>query len=200
MKNEATSSKRTRDPDSKQAALQEAALRQFTERGYEQVSIASIAKEAGIAVGTVYRFYDNKLFLLRAMLEDIESDFVLRLQADWAQGGTYEDRLDRICDGVFEVAQDRSSLLRLFTMTTDVVYEDGALPGDRIQRQIKSMYLEAIEDGAFRDGNVEMMSSMAHGLVEGAMMRWMRSGARKDANAARALASVMKFGFLHERR
>jgi len=196
MKNEMISPKRTRDPDSKLAALHEAALRQFTERGYEHVSIASIAKEAGIAVGTVYRFYENKLFLLRAMLEGIENDFVERMQTDWMQGGDYSKRLDRICEGVFDVAKDRDSLLRLFTMTTDVIYEDGALPGDRIQQQIKRMYQEAMEEGAFRNGDLEMMSSMAHGLVEGAMMRWMRSGAPVKTNASQELANVMKYGFL----
>ncbi|MEM9238697.1 MAG: TetR/AcrR family transcriptional regulator [Pseudomonadota bacterium] len=197
MKNEETSPKRTRDPESKRAALHEAALRQFTERGYEHVSIASIAKEAGIAVGTVYRFYENKLFLLRAMLEGIESDFVERMQADWDQGGDYSKRLDRICEGVFDVAKERSSLLRLFTMTTDVVYQDGGLPGDRIQQQIKSMYREAVGDGAFRKGDVDMMSSMAHGLVEGAIMRWMRTGAPAETSASHELANVMKNGFLN---
>ena len=196
MKNDTTSPKRTRDPESKRAALHEAALRQFTERGYEHVSIASIANEAGIAVGTVYRFYENKLFLLRAMLEGIEGDFVKRMQVDWAQGGEYSTRLDRICEGIFDVAKDRSSLLRLFTMTTDVIYEDGGLPGDRIQQQIRRMYQEAMDDGAFRKGEVEMMSSMAQGLVEGAMMRWMRSGAPTETNASQELANVMKYGFL----
>lgn len=196
MKNGPSSSKRKRDPESKRAALHDAALRQFTERGYEHVSIASIAKDAGIAVGTVYRFYENKLFLLRAMLEGIERDFVERMQSDWAQGGDYPERLDRICAGVFDVAHDRSSLLRLFTMTTDMIYEDGALPGDRIQSQIKRMYHEAVDNGAFRDGDADMMSSMAHGLVEGAMMRWMRSGAPSDTNASKELADVMKYGFL----
>ncbi|MEM1160370.1 MAG: TetR/AcrR family transcriptional regulator [Pseudomonadota bacterium] len=196
MKNQTPIAKRTRDPESKRAALHEAALRQFTARGYEHVSIASIAKEAGIAVGTVYRFYENKLFLLRAMLEGNEQDFVERMQSDWSKGGTYAQRLDRICDGVFQVAQDRSSLLRMFTMTTDVVYEDGALPGDRIQSQIRRMYKEAMDNDAFRPGDVEMMSAMAHGLVEGALMRWMRTGASEDANAPRELASVLKFGVL----
>ena len=197
MKNEETSPKRTRDPESKRAALHEAALRQFTERGYEHVSIASIAKEAGIAVGTVYRVYENKLFLLRAMLEGVESDFVERMQTDWAQGGDYSKRLDRICEGFFYVAKERSSLLRLFTMTTDVIYQDGSLPGDRIQQQIKHMYQDAMEDGAFRNGDVEMMSSMAHGLVEGAIMRWMRTGAPAETDASQELANVMKYGFLN---
>lgn len=196
MKKQTPVPRRTRDPESKRAALHDAALRQFTERGYEHVSIASIAKEAGIAVGTVYRFYENKLFLLRAMLDGVEQEFVERMRSDWAEGGDYPERLDRICDGVFKIAQDRSSLLRLFTMTTDVIYEDGALPGDRIQRQIRHMYQEAMEDRAFREGDVEMMSSMAHGLVEGALMRWMRMGAPAKTSAPRDLAAVMKFGFL----
>ena len=196
MSRDTSPPKRTRDPARKRAALHAAALRQFTDRGYEHVSIASIAKDAGIAVGTVYRFYENKLYLLRAMLEETERDFVERMQSDWAEGGAVAERLDRICDGVFDVAKQRSSLLRLFTMTTDVVYEDGALPGDRIQAQIKCMYSEAMKDGAFRKGDVEMMASMAHGLVEGAMMRWMRMGAPPDTHAPKELAAVMKFGFL----
>ncbi|MEL6118259.1 MAG: TetR/AcrR family transcriptional regulator [Pseudomonadota bacterium] len=188
--------KRTRDPESKRAALHAAALRQFTEKGYEHVSIASIAKEAGIAVGTVYRFYENKLFLLRAMLESIEHDFVQQMQEDWARGGAYEDRLDAVCQGLFDIAKDRSAYLKLFTMTTDLVYEDGALPGDRIQDQIKQMYQEGMEQGAFRNGDLHMMSSMAHGLVEGAMMRWMRMGHKATDIASKDLAGVMKYGFL----
>ncbi|MEM6713271.1 MAG: hypothetical protein AAF590_13465 [Pseudomonadota bacterium] len=129
------------------------------------------------------------------MLEGIGSDFVERMQTDWAQGGDYSKRLDRICEGVFDVAKERSSLLRLFTMTTDVIYEDGGLPGDRIQQQIKSMYREAMGEGAFRNGDLDMMSSMAHGLVEGAMMRWMRTGAPSETNASKELANVMKHGF-----
>ncbi|MEM7173503.1 MAG: TetR/AcrR family transcriptional regulator [Pseudomonadota bacterium] len=178
------------------AALQDAALNQFTKRGYENVSIASIAKEAGVAVGTVYRFYDNKLFLLRDMLEGIEAAFVARMEVDWAAGGSYSERIDRICEGIFDVALDRSSLLRLFTMTTDILYEDGSLPGDRIQRQIRRMYQEGMDEGAFRVGDLDMMASMAHGLVEGAIMRWMRTGSPANNNAPQELASVMKFGFL----
>ncbi|MET1416727.1 TetR/AcrR family transcriptional regulator [Roseibium sp. HPY-6] len=176
--------------------MHKAALHQFTHRGYEHVSIASIAKDANIAVGTVYRFYENKISLLRAMLREIEDEFVDRMRSDWNAGGKYPQRLDRICEGLFDVAKDRSELLRLFSMTTDVVYEDGYLPGELIQSQIKDMYLEAMNEGVFREGDVEMMAAMAHGLVEGAMMRWMRMGAPTATNVDKELASVMKSGFL----
>lgn len=188
--------KRTRDPETKRAALHDAALQLFTEKGYENVSIAQVAKLAGIAVGTVYRFYDNKLAMLRAMLEEIEDLFVQRMKHDWDQGGPHPDRLDAICEGLFVVAEEHRALLRLLTMTTDVVYVDGALPGDRIQRQIRSFYTEGMSEGTFVMGDVDMMAAMAHGLVEGAMMQAMRSSRSNRTEAVAQLSKVMKNAFL----
>ncbi|WP_299083011.1 TetR/AcrR family transcriptional regulator [uncultured Ruegeria sp.] len=189
-------SKRTRDPEAKRAALHDAALQLFTEKGYENVSIAQVAKMSGIAVGTVYRFYDNKLAMLRAMLEEIEALFVDRMKQDWNQGGAHSERLGSICEGLFVVAEQHRSLLRLLTMTTDMVYSDGALPGDRIQNQIRSFYAEGISEGTFVKGDVAMMAAMAHGLVEGAMMQAMRSDNVERAEATVQLSTVMKNAFL----
>ncbi|MGD1884396.1 MAG: TetR/AcrR family transcriptional regulator [Paracoccaceae bacterium] len=198
MKNadEPTQPRRTRDPDSKRAAVHDAALHLFTKRGYENVSIAQVAKSAGIAVGTVYRFYDNKLAMLRAMLEEIEDLFVRRMKHDWDKGGAHPDRLDAICEGLFVVAEDHRSLLRLLTMTTDVVYVDGALPGDRIQSQIRSFYAEGMSAGTFVEGDVDMMAAMAHGLVEGAMMQSMRSSTSNRTEDVAQLSKVMKNAFV----
>ncbi len=192
----ARQARRRRDPDGKRVALQEAAVSLFTEFGYEKVSIANVAREAGIAVGTVYRFYENKLALLRAMLETLEDEFVEQMQADWALGGDVSARLDRVCDGLFALAEERDTLLRLLSMTTDVVYDDGGLPGDRIRARIVVMYEEGLNLGAFRHGDVGLHAAMAHGLVEGAIMGWLRTGNPTRAKAARQLASVMKGGFL----
>ncbi|MEM9220808.1 MAG: TetR/AcrR family transcriptional regulator [Pseudomonadota bacterium] len=174
-------------------------MRLFTERGYENVSISDIASAAGIAVGTVYRFYPTKIELLRAVLEGLEDEFVSRMQADWSGGGAYGDRLDQLCLGLFDLAQSRRPLLGLFTMTTDVAYADGSLPGDRIRRQIVVMYREALGAGAFRGGDVTLYAAMAHGLVEGAIMAWQRRPTLGKRRAAGQLAEVLKHGFLAEK-
>lgn len=190
--------KRTRDPERKRAALQRAAVKLFVDAGYEHVSIANIANEAGIAVGTVYRFYKNKLALLRAMLRDLEAEFVEQMKADWAPRGTFADRVDRICHGMFALAERRSALLKLLSMTTDVVFEDMSLPGDLLQAQIAAIQREGAEAGAFRVGDLRLSAAMAHGLVEGALTHWVRSGAPSREVAAQQLASVMKYGFFVE--
>lgn len=188
--------KRTRNPDSKRAALRAAALKLFTDHGYDAVSISQIAQAAGIAVGTVYRFYESKLAILQAMLEELEDDFVEQMKIDWSQGGDVDARLDRVSDGVFDLARDRKSLLRLLSMTTDVVFDDGSLPGDRIQGQIAKMYSEGVALGSFRPGHISLCAAMAHGLVEAAVMRWLRDGALSQSDASEQLALVLKRGFL----
>ena len=53
----------------------EAAIRLFTKKGYEQTSIESLAKEAGIGKGTVYSYFNTKRDIVRAFCED-ELEFV----------------------------------------------------------------------------------------------------------------------------
>lgn len=190
--------RRRRDPDSKSAAIYDAAAQLFMKNGYESVSMAMIAKRAGIAVGTVYRFHDTKLALLRAMLEDVENQFVSRMASDWGCEGTYAHRIERMCYGLFEVAKENRDLLKLLSMTTDIVFDDGSLPGDRIQGQIGIMYAEAMDAGASYQGDPQMMAAIAHGMVEGALLRWMRMGAPESFNPAEQLAAIFKDGFMTE--
>jgi hypothetical protein len=101
-----------------------------------------------------------------------------------------------MCHGIFAVAEDNLPLLKLLNMTTDVVFADGSLPGDRIQNQIRIMYTDAVNAGASHQGDADMMAAIAHGMVEGAIVRWMRLGAPKDIDAASQLTLVFKDGFM----
>jgi AcrR family transcriptional regulator len=48
------------------AAIAEAALRMFREQGYEATTMRAIAKEAGVATGNAYYYFDSKEELLGA--------------------------------------------------------------------------------------------------------------------------------------
>ncbi len=52
------------------AAIMEAAFTLFGERGYENTSISSLAKAAGIGKGTVYSYFSSKSEILLAFCED----------------------------------------------------------------------------------------------------------------------------------
>ena len=65
---------RARNRDVRVAALLDAGLKLFLERGVESVSIDEIAREAGMAKGNFYRYFDDKRALVDRLLADIAAD------------------------------------------------------------------------------------------------------------------------------
>jgi AcrR family transcriptional regulator len=59
----------TRDPESTSAAILAAAVKEFTERGYEGARVDNIADRAGINKRMLYHYFGNKQALYVAVLE-----------------------------------------------------------------------------------------------------------------------------------
>ncbi len=54
----------------KRKCILEAAIRLFSDKGYEQTSIEELAREAGIGKGTVYSYFETKKDIVRAFCEN----------------------------------------------------------------------------------------------------------------------------------
>ena len=67
----------TNDIRDKRQAILTAARELFASQGYEETTIAEIARAAGVAVGTVYLYFQNK--------HDVLVDVCLALKAEVAQ-------------------------------------------------------------------------------------------------------------------
>lgn len=52
------------------AAIMQAAVKLFSEKGFEKTSIEELAREAGIGKGTVYSYFQTKSDILHAFCED----------------------------------------------------------------------------------------------------------------------------------
>lgn len=72
---EAERPRRRKHRDARVRILQ-SALDEFSENGFHQATIDSIAERAGIAKGTVYRYFKTKDELFNALKEDTMSEFV----------------------------------------------------------------------------------------------------------------------------
>lgn len=58
----------TGSPESRERIL-EAALRLFSRNGYEETSVAELAREAGVSKGLVYHYFDTKRAVLEAVFD-----------------------------------------------------------------------------------------------------------------------------------
>jgi AcrR family transcriptional regulator len=95
-----------------------AARRRFEKFGYRTTSIALIARDAGIAVGTVYLYFKNKEEILVALFDESNSRWTAEARALAAQPGSAEERLLRIAHASTQRYQ-RDELLRA-VMTRDL--------------------------------------------------------------------------------
>ncbi|MFC1411550.1 TetR/AcrR family transcriptional regulator [Streptacidiphilus sp. N1-12] len=68
---EAATSLRERSKAKRRAAIQRAAIRLFTERGYEGATIADIAEAAEVAPRTVRMYFPNKIDIATSAADDI---------------------------------------------------------------------------------------------------------------------------------
>jgi AcrR family transcriptional regulator len=74
-------------------ALEQAALRLFGERGYEQTTVEDIAEAADVAVRTFFRYFSSKQDVL---FGEVVTDRVVRLRTELAVRPRDEDLLDSI--------------------------------------------------------------------------------------------------------
>jgi TetR/AcrR family transcriptional regulator, regulator of mycofactocin system len=74
-------------------ALEQAALRLFGERGYEQTTVEDIAEAADVAVRTFFRYFSSKQDVL---FGEVVTDRVSRLRTELAARPTHEDPLRSI--------------------------------------------------------------------------------------------------------
>src|SRR3970040_1527253 len=64
-----------RDPDKPQQII-EAAVRVFARKGYYNSRVSDIAREAGIAAGTIYLYFKTKDDILVTLFRDKMAEFV----------------------------------------------------------------------------------------------------------------------------
>jgi len=88
-----------------------AARKRFEKFGYRATSIALIARDAGIAVGTIYLYFRNKEQILIALFDESNARWMAEAARAANQPGSAEERLLRVAQASIERSQ-RDQLLR----------------------------------------------------------------------------------------
>ncbi|MBE2252606.1 MAG: TetR/AcrR family transcriptional regulator [Myxococcus sp.] len=103
--------------EQKRRAILDASARVFSKHGFHASTVAQIAEDEGIGLGTFYRYFDSKLDVFHAVIDEVMAEVAVVLAPESASASTtldeYRAQVERIGRGLFDAFQQNRALARL---------------------------------------------------------------------------------------
>jgi AcrR family transcriptional regulator len=150
-----------------QAAVFEAAVRLFLERGYDQVSMGDIAGEVGLARNSLYRYFPDKAHMLaqwaRSQMPAREHQTAELLSAP----GTPRERLHAwaLSQMDFALRPEHAMIVALGKVSAGLNPKLRAEIGDYHRRMGQPLYQVLAEAGVEDAGTQRVVADLINGLV-----------------------------------
>ena len=87
---------RIKKTNDKRDRIMNAAIASFAQHGYHQATIADVAREAGVAAGTIYLYFNNKDHLLISIFEEKVQGFIQEFHRRLSQEENAEVKLRKL--------------------------------------------------------------------------------------------------------
>ncbi|MEO5953692.1 MAG: TetR/AcrR family transcriptional regulator [Chloroflexia bacterium] len=155
----------------KKNALIEAACELFTTQGYENTTIAHVAKRAGVAVGTVYLYFKNKSDLLSAVKGGWEQDVLACLLRPDLADMPFQLRARPMIEATFDICARHSNMVQLMGVQPELVGDWKSVASPTIYEVLKAFLAEGIAVGALREVDTSAAAVIVYGMVNGALLQ-----------------------------
>ncbi len=178
---------------SKKELIREAATRVFAEKGFHSTNMPAIAQEAGVAVGTIYHYFEGKkdilIYIFHREIEQRKKFF-----ADLSASGLSRwDKIGEMLEMHFSRARERKNLTRVLLM-------EMLAPEEKLREELKKLrddmagYIsEIIEEGIKRKEVVPCDAGIiAHGLFGMIVSATTRGVLYEDKQAEKILNKAPK--------
>ena len=152
-----------------------AALRALANSEYDQVKISEVARDSGVALGTLYRYFASKEHLFAAVFVEWQGALKKKLAAQPPEGATEADRLRAVFHRVVRAFQLQPQFYRVVVMLS--VTAD-AYAGDlyeSVSAQFRDSVSTALE-GPF-DADHEAIYGTVNSVLDGSLCSWVMNRA-----------------------
>ena len=135
------------DKSQRRDEIMSAAKRVFARKGFHATTIGDIAKQAGLAYGSVYWYFDSKDKLFHALMAVEEEALRNRVAAALAALGEQADRGETPFRVFFETSvQATLEFFEADKATVKLLFRDAYALGDRFEKHLGGIYERFIDD------------------------------------------------------
>ena len=99
--------------------IQDAAMRVIAKKGLSDMTMSEVAREAGIAKGTIYLYFKDRQHLLNATAEHAFGELHRRTDAIFASSGSFRDRFTLLIRTQLEFFDENDEFLRVVLVMSD---------------------------------------------------------------------------------
>lgn len=128
--------------------LYDTAIRMISERGYEATTLREIAKEAGVSVGLLYRYFPSKQAVIITLYDELSQDFAR--EAATMKAGKWRDRFVFALQTSLRVLQPHRTALRALIPVLVGDPDDGVFAASTAfsRQRVQRVFEEAIGGAA----------------------------------------------------
>ena len=163
----------------------DAAVIAIAESGYHQAQVSKIAKQAGVADGTIYLYFKNKEDILISLFEEKMSVFVDNLKLIIKDENSASEKLGQMIENHFQVlANDRHlatvTQLELRQSNKEIRLKINAILKEYL-KMIDQIIIEGMVSGEFKPSmDVRIARQMVFGTIDEISTTWVMNENRYD--------------------
>jgi len=165
----------------------EAAVKIFAEQGFFQSTVSQIAKEAGVADGTIYLYFKNKEDILVQFFSYKAKQAFARFREEVDRAESAVDKLRNLIRRHLEEFQNDRNMAMVYRVET---HQNRRLIEEQI-KEMSKLYLDIIseiveqgqEEGTIRkDLYLGLVKRFILGAVDEVINTWLHAGSNYDLN------------------
>ena len=155
------------DTRSKRQAIIEAARKIFAMKGYEDTTIAEIAEDAGIAVGTVYLYFGNKRDIYTSVSLDWAASLAAIFEDPTIASLPIEQVPHAMIEATFRICHQDSDMMSLFQVDiqSEAEIQKHKAAGELITGILDNFFRQAIAQGQLAPFDTEVYTKVIFGMV-----------------------------------
>ncbi|MCY7782177.1 MULTISPECIES: fatty acid metabolism transcriptional regulator FadR [unclassified Bacillus (in: firmicutes)] len=163
----------------------DAAVEVIAENGYHQSQVSKIAKQAGVADGTIYLYFKNKEDILISLFKEKMGQFIERMEEDIKEKTTAKEKLALVISKHFSLLAGDHNL----AIVTQLELRQSNLELRQKINEILKGYLnildgiltEGIQTGELKKGlDVRLARQMIFGTIDETVTTWVMNDQKYD--------------------
>jgi len=184
----------------KRANILDAAVKVFAKKGFHSAKIGDVAREAGVAHGTVYLYFESKDELLVSIFRENLNWLTEYTRSGIQKENNAEDKLRKMISLQIDLAETNpdwvSLLLVEFPQTGKFLSKDSIDELAAYIDMVSSILKEGIAEGIFDDSiDADIVATLIYAGIQGIATRWVLEEKKYSLkNAANGISEVFLRG------